>query len=171
MPLVPRLARQEEPSRLLVLQSEWRTTTLTDRALRLQLLEEMERRTFHKPLNPFRVDMGPTDTIPVDEPAMDRPYEADRHASYADQRTDHALPFLTEDAVILRACLWQNTRGSTCLGQARAVRGSLAEAHIPMGSRPSQRSKRKCFFIFNLRVPCVHIEMQRLARGRAIAKM
>ena len=145
MPSIRRLARQEEPSRLLTLQPEWRTAALTDRALRLQLLEEMQRRTFHKPLNPFRVNMGPTDTIPVDQPAMDGPYEADHHASYADQRTDHALPFLTKDAVMLRACLWHNTRGRRCQGQARAFRVSLAEAHIPMGSRPSQRSKRKCF--------------------------
>ena len=69
--------------------------------------------------------MGPTDTIPVSEPAMDGPYEADHYASYADERTDHALSLLTEDAVILRACLWQNIRGSTCQGQARAVRGAV----------------------------------------------
>lgn len=68
--------------------------------------------------------MGPTDTIPVDEPAMDGSYEAGHHASYTDQRTDHVLPFLTEDAVMLRACLRQNTRGSRCQGQARAVRGT-----------------------------------------------
>lgn len=109
---------------MLALQSEWRTAALTDRALRLQLLEEMQRRTFHKPLNPFRVNMGPTDTIPVDEPAMDGPYEADHHASYADQRTDHVLPFLTEDATILRACLRQNTRGSACQGQVHVIGGS-----------------------------------------------
>ncbi|OLS52229.1 hypothetical protein BV392_09640 [Rhodovulum sulfidophilum] len=66
---------------MLALQPEWRIAALTDLALRLQFLEEMQRRTFHKPLNPFRVDMGATDTIPVDEPAMDGPYETDHHAS------------------------------------------------------------------------------------------
>lgn len=97
MQLVPRLARLEEPSRLLALQLERRTAALTYRALRLQFLEEMQVRTFHKPFDPLRINTGAQDRLPVDHPAMNGPHNTDHDASDADHWFNHAHSFLTLD--------------------------------------------------------------------------
>ncbi|EIE53054.1 hypothetical protein C357_00329 [Citreicella sp. 357] len=50
---------------------ERRTAAPTYPALRLQLLEAVQRRTFDKAPDPLRVDAGTARRISVDQPAMD----------------------------------------------------------------------------------------------------
>lgn len=80
-----------------------RTTALTHRALRLQLLKAVQRCAIHKAPDPLRVDADTPRRPPVDQPAMDGSHDADHHASYTDQRTNHGLPFLE---VILGPIKW-----------------------------------------------------------------